>query len=314
MPGQHSQTIHKALQQTPGYEDLQFDALKITRQGGLTNLVFRVDVLAAELPPVIVRLPGDGTEEYIDRNRELTNALAAARTGVAPEILHSNPDEGLLVMKCVDGITTMTPEEFARIQGSPARAGIALHQLHSSGETFEGRFELFAMIDEYLDVLDKKGNCQMPDGYKEAVASAQPIKDALAASSFALAPCHCDPLCENFLDDGEKMWIVDYEYGGMNDPLWDLGDLAVEGHFTEAMELEMLMAYFDREPTQVELGRFMIYKAMCDLLWTLWGLIQHADENPAEDFWAYATTRFERCKALMARPDFNDFVEAVRVS
>ena len=75
---------------------------------------------------------------------------------------------------------------------------------------------------------------------------------------------------------------------------------------------ELIEAYCGGDPSQSDFGRMIIYKAMCDLLWTLWGLIQHADDNPAEDFWAYAIGRFERCKALMATAEFGDHVTAVR--
>ncbi len=74
-----------------------------------------------------------------------------------------------------------------------------------------------------------------------------------------------------------------------------------------------MKAYFGRTPTGAEMGRMVIYKAMCDLLWTLWGLIQLADDNPAEDFWAYATGRFERCKNLMQDTAFQDHVSAVKI-
>lgn len=108
------------------------------------------------------------------------------------------------------------------------------------------------------------------------------------------------------------MWIVDWEYSGMNDPLWDVGDLSVEAGMTADQDAEMMLAYFGREPTAAENGRMIIYKAMCDLLWTLWGLIQHADNNPAEDFWAYSTGRFDRCKLLMSGSDFQKHLAAVR--
>ncbi len=137
------------------------------------------------------------------------------------------------------------------------------------------------------------------------------MRAALQAHGLPLAPCHCDPLCENFLDTGERMWIVDWEYAGMNDPLWDLGDLAVEGGFDADQEDEMMRAYFQGDPTPGERGRIVLYKAMCDLLWTLWGLIQLANKNPAEDFRAYADGRFARCKALMQTPAFSRHVAAV---
>jgi thiamine kinase-like enzyme len=127
-----------------------------------------------------------------------------------------------------------------------------------------------------------------------------------------LAPCHCDPLAENFLDPGDRMWIVDWEYSGMNDPMWDLGDLSVEAGFGEREEEAMLAAYFGAPPSGFDRGRMVIYKAMCDLLWTLWGLIQYANQNPVDDFWAYSTNRFRRCRALMATPAFADSLAAVR--
>jgi hypothetical protein len=95
------------------------------------------------------------------------------------------------------------------------------------------------------------------------------------------------------------MWIVDWEYSGMNDPMWDLGDLSVEGGFGPDQDEEMLPPISADRPAR-DRARMVIYKAMCDLLWTLWGLIQLANGNPADDFRTYADTRFARCKALMA--------------
>lgn len=285
-------------------------AIGITRLGGLTNLVHRVDL---DDRSVIVRIPGEGTEAYIDRAVEAHNARAASRAGVAPDVVHADPDSGVMITEAVPNVETMTPHLFKIRAGSPARAGVALAQLHNSGETFQFRFELFAMIDDYLQILSTK-DVALPEGYHDVVAAAQPVKDALARAGPPLAPCHCDPLCENFLDDGAKMWIVDWEYSGMNDPLWDLGDLSVEAGMDAAQDAEMMAAYFGRKPTDAERGRMVIYKAMCDLLWTLWGLIQLANENPADDFWAYATGRFERCKSLMQDDSFNRHLDAIRAS
>ena len=296
-----------ALRKAPQFSDVQ-SVTSITRLGGLTNLVHRVDLPDAS---VVVRIPGDGTEEYIDRAVEAVNAKAAARAGVSPEVLFVETETGLMITEAVQNIVTMTPDAFASRTGSPARAGAALAKLHQSGEVFEFRFELFSMIDDYLKILSTK-DVELPTGYDDVVAAAGPIKEALENAEITLAPCHCDPLCENFLDDGQVMWIIDWEYSGMNDPLWDVGDLSVEAGMDAAQEHELLTAYFGREPTDAERGRVVIHKAMCDLLWTLWGLIQHADNNPAEDFWAYATGRFDRCKALMQDPEFQNHVAAVK--
>jgi thiamine kinase-like enzyme len=182
--------------------------------------------------------------------------------------------------------------------------------LHTSGGTFPFRFELFAMIDGYLKVLSGK-DVDLPDGYHDVVKEADVIRRVLAKKSAPLAPCHCDPLCENFLDDGGRMWIVDWEYSGMNDPMWDLGDLSVEGGFSNEQDAEILTSYFRGAPSASDYGRMVVYKAMCDLLWTLWGLIQHANANPADDFAGYALNRFNRCKALMGTTEFARHVAAV---
>ena len=129
------------------------------------------------------------------------------------------------------------------------------------------------------------------------------MRALIAASPAELAPCHCDPLCENFIDTGSRMWLVDWEYSGMNDPLWDLADLSVEAGFDAGHDAELLAAYFGAPAGLPVLARFSAYKALCDLLWSLWGLIQHANANPADDFWAYATGRLDRCRAQMRRHD-----------
>ncbi len=288
----------------PAIPALKNFAGPIERLGGLTNKVYR-------LGDKVLRLPGDGTAEYINRSNEALSAKVAADAGVSPTVLYADATTGIMVTALVPDAITMTPQNFASRLGSPARAGMALHKLHTSGGTFPFRFELFAMIDDYLKVLSGK-TVTLPDGYHNVVREAETIRTALARNPAPLAPCHCDPLCENFLDTGTRMWIVDWEYCGMNDPMWDLGDLSVEGGFTSEQDLEMLTAYFNTEPPQQDYARMTIYKAMCDLLWTLWGLIQHANQNPADDFWAYAVNRFERCKRLMGSSEFARCVKVLR--
>ena len=303
----HSGQVHSVLTGIPGFEDLAADAYSTERLGGLTNLVYRIDTGADRY---VLRIPGKGTEEYIDRVVEAHNAQVAARAGVSAEVIHADSDSGIMLSRHIDGIVTMTPQEFARRDGAAARAGRAFKKMHDWPEAFEFRFELFAMIDDYLKILDQR-KAELPAGYADVVDAAQPVREALNRNPAALAPCHCDPLCENLLDSGERMWIVDWEYSGMNDPLWDLGDLSVEAAFTPQQDIELIQAYYAGEPSEADFGRMIIYKAMCDLLWTLWGLIQHSDGNTVEDFWAYSTERFERCKALMSDPGFARHVGAV---
>jgi thiamine kinase-like enzyme len=275
----------------------------IERLGGLTNRVYRVG-------DSVIRLPGEGTAEYINRAHEAVSARVAAQAGVSPAVLHADAQTGVMVTALIADAVTMSPENFKQREGAVARAGVALRKLHSSSGVFPFRFELFAMIDDYLKVLSTK-DVALPPGYHDVVREAEHIRTVLQRNRSPLAPCHCDPLCENFLDTGSRMWIVDWEYSGMNDPMWDLGDLSVEGNFDENQDMDLLVAYFNHAPSAADHGRMVIYKAMCDLLWTLWGLIQHANGNPADDFNAYALNRFNRCKALMATADFSRHLRAI---
>jgi thiamine kinase-like enzyme len=191
-----------------------------------------------------------------------------------------------------------------------ARAGHAFRRLHTTAASFATNFTLFPMIDEYKALLASKG-ATLPDSYDDVQRQAELVRTALEAAPVPLLPCHCDPLCENFLDTGTTMFIIDYEYAGNNDPMWDLGDLSVEGEFGDDQDAALLRAYFDGDPPPAQRGRMIAYKALCDLLWTLWGVIQHVNNNPADDFWAYAVGRFERCKALMSSADFDTQVAAI---
>ena len=279
----------------------------ISRLGGLTNRVFRVE---SEHGLLCLRLPGKGTEEYINRAHEAEAAWETARTGVSAPLIHFDHQSGVMVTRFFPDVVTMTGELFKSRAGSPARAGQIFRKLHTSGARFLNRFELFTMIDGYLKFLSIK-DVDLPSGYHDVLKEAETVRAALAAHDLPQVACHCDPLCENFLDNGERMWLVDWEYSGMNDPMWDLGDVSVEAGFDAAQDEEMIQSYFGGEPRADERGRIVISKAMCDLLWTLWGLIQHANKNPADDFWVYATNRFERCKALMATAEFSKHVAAV---
>jgi thiamine kinase-like enzyme len=299
--------LAEALGRIPVFEGVDPESARPERLGGLTNRNYRV---SANGESYVLRIPGAGTSEYIDRAVEEHNARAAAAAGVNAEVVFFDAADGLMLTRYLE-CETLSPAAFTTKPGVPARVAATLRRMHASGREFRFRFELFAMIGQYLDVLEQKA-AELPDGYHEVVEEAGAVREALEARPVELAPCHNDPLTENFLDDGGRVWLVDWEYSGMNDPYWDLGDVSVEAGLSAEQELELLNAYTARAATEADLGRMTVYKAMADLLWTLWGLIQHANDNPTDDYWAYSTRRFERCKALMGAPKFREHLQAVR--
>jgi len=271
-----------------------------TRLAGLTNVNHLVERDGEQF---VLRIPGAGTSEYINRTTEEVAARSAADAGVNAEVMFFDATDGLMVTRFVAGAATMSAERFRDLD-AVARAGRAFRELHTTAAPFATDFDLFGMIDEYKQLLADKG-ATLPDGYEALQATAEATRTALESNPSPMVPSHCDPLCENFLDTGERMYVIDYEYAGNNDPMWDLGDLSVEGEFGPEQDAVLLRAYFDGEPPAAAVGRMVAYKAMCDLLWTLWGVIQHANGNPVDDFWAYAVGRFERCARLMTSPEYS---------
>ncbi|MFQ5785323.1 MAG: phosphotransferase [Alphaproteobacteria bacterium] len=296
-----------ALERIPLFDRVDRAAIATTRLGGLTNRNYRIDSPQGRF---VLRLAGEGTDAYIDRKVEAHNARVAAEAGVNAEVMFFDTADGTMLCRYIDDSITMTGDTF-RDLGRVRRAGVAFRRLHDCGRPFETRFELFAMIDDYLGHIERLG-APLPQGYGEVQKEAEAVRAALVAHELPLRPCHCDPLAENFLDTGAQVYIIDYEYSGNNDPMWDLGDLSVEAGFDAGQDRALMEAYFDGPPPAFEAGRMVIYKAMCDLLWTLWGVLQFANKNPAEDFWAYAENRLNRCRALMATSEFPRHLEAVR--
>ena len=277
-----------------------------TRLGGLTNVNYLLDAGGERF---VLRIPGAGTAEYIDRAAEAHAARSASDAGVNADLVFFDASDGLMLTRHVAGAATMSAERFRDLD-AVARAATAFRRLHQEAQPFTTEFRLFSMIDEYKALLASK-KAVLPEGYGEVQRLADSARTALEANPRSLKACHCDPLCENFLDAGERMFIIDYEYAGNNDPMWDLGDLSVEAGFDAVQDRVLLTAYFGGDPPAEQVGRMVVYKAMCDLLWTLWGVIQHVNGNTADDFWAYATGRFERGRALMSEPTYADYVSAI---
>ncbi len=296
------------LRRVPLFSNSGVEASRVvrSRMGGLTNVNHLIEVGGVRY---VLRVPGHGTSEYIDRRTEAVAAHSAAAAGVNADVVYFDPTDGLMVTRFVEGSVTMDADRF-RDLSAVGRAGSVLHRLHHAAAPFGTEFRLFAMIDEYKGLLAAKG-AVLPARFDAAQQRADSARAALEAHPVALVPSHCDPLCENFLDVGDRMFLVDYEYAGNNDPMWDLGDLSVEGEFSAEQDDALLVAYFGGRPPSDQVGRMVVYKALCDLLWTLWGVLQHVNGNPADDFWAYAVGRFARCEALLSSAGFSTHVESI---
>ncbi len=265
--------------------------------GGLTNHNYRVDVSDR---PFFVRIPAMGTELLaVDRGNELANTRAAAEAGVGAPVVHQLPEWSVIVLEWLDA-RTMSNATFQR-PGEPTRIAHSLRRLHS-GPRFRDDFDMVALSTRYLTVVDQRG-IPVPPGYREHLVAVPRIDAALRAHALPTVPCHNDLLAENYLDDGERLWIVDYEYSGNNDPTFELGNTAQELGFDEARLRELVAAYFG-EATPALLARCRLQMIMSDVGWTLWAAIQ-AEISPIDyDFWGWAVERWTRAEAMIDGPDF----------
>ena len=297
-----------ALARAPRFRQIESQLVEIEPLGSLTNLSYK---LTTSMETYVLRLPGKDTFDYIDRRAEEHNGRVTASLGVNAEVLHFDAEDGTMLSRFIEGMP-MNGGGFERDPMAPARAALVLRRVHRLGPVFRSRFDVFSMIRGYLEILYK---LQMPppEDYCEVHREAQAVRRVLQASPVGLAPCHNDPWPGNFVKDSEgRLHLIDWEFSGMNDPIWDLADLSVEAGFGPEEDRTMMEAYCSGCYVHSTLyARLELYKALSDLLWSLWGLIQHANGNPSDDFLPYAQGRLERCKVRISSEDFGRHLTVV---
>ena len=272
--------------------------------GGLTNHNYLVRV---EDTPYVVRIPGAQTELLaIDRENELYNTRAAASVGIGPEVIHVLPELGVVVLGFIPG-RTMSNESMSRPE-MPARVAQALGTVHG-GPRFLRDFDMFRLTEHYLAVVDERA-IPVPDGYRELVVEVPHLERALGRRPLPTVPCHNDLLAENYLDDGQRLHIVDYEYSGNNDPAFELGNTCQELGWDEGRVAALCAAYFGRASAPL-LARLRLDMIMSDVGWTLWAAIQARVSTIDYDFWGWALERWTRAQAGLTSPDLGRWLTAV---
>jgi thiamine kinase-like enzyme len=269
--------------------------------GGLTNENYLVQDGDRRY---VLRLPGQSTELLsIDRANEVFNTTAAASTGIGPRVHEYLPGLGVMVLEFIEG-TTMSAKTLQSSE-MPARMAASFHRLHA-GPRFMKDFNMFRLIEEYLRIV-KKHRITIPDGYRDHLPAVSAIERAVTRGRLPAVPCHNDLLCENFIDDGAALRIVDYELSGNNDPCFDLGNTAQEAEFDQDLRSALCSAYFGHEDAR-QLARMNLFALMSDVGWTLWGAIQAQISAVDFDFRGYYTTRWERALEVLESDRLNTWL------
>lgn len=267
---------------------------EIKRLGGMTNHSYKITREDGE--EYLVRIPGDGTEEMINRLDEKKSTELGCNLGIDSPLLYFG-DDGRKVMKFIKDPQPMS-EEVMRKRENLIQAAEIFHKLHTCGVNTGVRFEVFEMADLYEKIINE-GGVALYDDYDEVKQTVMDIKAEVDKDGEApRVPCHNDSLIGNWVLDGDgKLYLIDWEYSGMNEAMWDLSCLSIECEYGTEEDDELLKTYYAIEGRNAgvkEKKRFIAAKMYVDYLWTLWGLTRVPFDG--EFMQEYADNRYKRLK------------------
>lgn len=255
--------------------------------GGLSNKNFEVRMSNGHF---VLRIPGPGSEDMVVRANEEFNAKLGCKLGVTPKIRYFNPDSGLKLTDFVENAETLNAATIQRHDNLKQVCRI-FHTIHDAHIRLKNEFNIFREIEKY-DQLLKKDGLEMYEGWEHVRPEVMALEDRLNLLGVDLQPCHNDTLYENFIkaEDG-VLYIIDWEYSGMNDPMADFAALFIEAEFEETNEDYTLEKYFEGDIPANAREKILCYKILWDYLWAQWTVIKEAHGN---DYGTYGMDRYKR--------------------
>lgn len=268
--------------------------------GGITNHNLKVSRADGTF---VLRIAGKDTELLgIDRSVELEATRAAAAVGVGPDVVDFVEPEGWLVTRFVEG--EIPRLERMREPATLRRVAVTLRAIHS-GPPVRGRFNAFRIVEDYRTTAFERG-AEMPAAYVTARQIARRIEHLRRAAPER--PCHNDLLNANFIDDGHRLRIVDWEYAGMGDVFFDLANFSVN-HGLDEEERDTLLEAYVGAPRPGDRRVLELMRFMSDFREAMWGVVQAAVSELDFDFSAYADEHFARLERTAAEPSFQAALE-----
>jgi len=270
--------------------------------GGLTNRNFLIETPADKY---VARVSSNSSDFLsIDRGSEFINTTIAGKGGVGAEVLDYIPGEGLLLISYISGKTFGADDVAANLP----RIATSLRNLHAL-EPFDHEFNMFNTQSNYFKIVKDQG-FRVPDGYVDFEPMVAQIKKAFEVLFEGLVPCNNDLLPGNFIDDGKKIWLIDYEYSGNNDACFEIGNVWAEAFQPiEALE-ELVTAYYGaHRPDKV--ARAWLWALMAKYGWTLWASIQDSVSEIEFDFWEWGMSKYDLARSEFTSDYFKKALVAV---
>jgi thiamine kinase-like enzyme len=272
--------------------------------GGLTNR--NVKVITPDAVYVARCVDTGRNFLGIDRDEEYCNTKAAEQAGVGAPVIDYRPDLGILLLGYLNG-KALSNDDFQRPE-VVAKVAAGCRALHE-GPRFRGRFDMFERQPRYLKTVRDNG-FKIPFDYLDHADTFAQTERALTATDQTTVPCNNDLLAGNFIEDGERVWIIDYEYSGNNDPCFELGNIWSEcGLSTDQLD-ELVTTYYRRR-LRHKIARAHLQGIVAKYGWTLWGCIQSASSALEFDYWGWAMERYEAAVAEFKAPHFTRLLDDV---
>ena len=267
---------------------------QITQIGGMSNKNFRVDYQGKSY---VLRVPGNGSEGMVVRSFEEFNSMEGSKLGINPPVHYFNAETGIKLVDFVEDAETLNSATIQRHDNMKKIAKI-YQTLHHSRVRLKNEFNVFREIEKYDRLLEKVG-ASMYEGWEELRPQVMLLESKLNDLGVDLHPCHNDAVPENFLKakDG-TVYLIDWEYSGMNDPMADLAALFLESEFSTENQDYMLALYFDGNIPSNAMQKILCYQVLWDYLWAQWTVIKEAK---GDDFGTYGKNRYNRAKELLSR-------------
>lgn len=280
--------------------------------GGITNHNFLVTVAGRPDIPwggkYVLRIPGDGTDRFVDRRREHANHVAASATGVTPPVLFTLEPGMCTVVPFIEG-ETMHPEALAGHADRLEKVVDVVRTYHDKAQ-FANEINVFDMVREYL-VMARAADATLPPETPGMLEICAEIETAMERDKPRPCASHNDLLSENFiLDKSGRMWVIDWEYGGMTDPFFDLGDFCVE-HPLTADEERLIARRYLGEFQEHRYSRMLLHKLVADLWWSIWAMIQTRVSTLDFDFHGYGMARIARFYENVRKPEYPRWIATV---
>lgn len=269
------------------FPDVDVSKAEIVQIGGMSNKNFRIDLNGESY---VLRVPGNGSEGMVDRSFEEFNSIEGSKLGINPPVRYFNAKTGIKLVDYVEDAETLNSATIQRHENMKKIAMI-YHNLHYSHVRLKNEFNIFREIEKYDSLLEKAG-ATMYEGWNEVREQVMALETRLNRLGVDLHPCHNDAVPENFLKakDG-TIYLIDWEYSGMNDPMADFAALFLESEFSSENQDFVLTQYFNGSIPENAYEKILCYQILWDYLWAQWTVIKEAK---GDDFGTYGNDRYQR--------------------